>query len=107
MGTLSGGGRETISVGERYLLWAKSGIGISLGENCVVEAGCYVAAKSRVTLPGGKVEKASSLSGKSDLLFRRNSETGRVEVLFKTSSWGTRNTRSPSELGVVNIRQRS
>jgi 2,3,4,5-tetrahydropyridine-2-carboxylate N-succinyltransferase len=81
MGTLSGGGREVISVGERCLLGANSGIGISLGDDCVVEAGCYVTAGSKVTLPDGQVVKAAQLSGTNGLLFRRNSVSGALEVV--------------------------
>lgn len=80
MGTLSGGGSEVISVGKGCLLGANSGIGISLGDNCVVEAGLYVTAGTRVRLAGGGVVKAVELSGKDDLLFLRNSETGAVEA---------------------------
>ena len=80
MGTLSGGGQEIIRVGERCLLGANSGIGISLGDDCVVEAGCYVTAGSKVTLPTGEVVKAATLSGVSGLLFIRNSVTGALEV---------------------------
>ncbi len=87
MGTLAGGGREVISVGERCLLGANSGIGISLGDDCTVEAGCYVTAGSRVTLPDGRVVKALELSGASDLLFRRNSQTGVLEALPRNASW--------------------
>ena len=72
MGTLSGGGKEVVRIGERCLLGANAGIGISLGDDCVVEAGCYVTAGSKVTLPDGTVVKARELSGVSDLLFRRN-----------------------------------
>jgi 2,3,4,5-tetrahydropyridine-2-carboxylate N-succinyltransferase len=79
-GTLSGGGKEVISIGERCLLGANGGIGISLGDDCVVEAGLYVTAGTRVTLPGGEVVKARDLSGQSNLLFIRNSTTGIVEV---------------------------
>jgi len=80
MGTLSGGGKEVISVGERCLLGANAGIGISLGDDCVVEAGLYVTAGTKVTLPDGQVVKAAQLSGQSNLLFIRNSTTGAVEV---------------------------
>jgi 2,3,4,5-tetrahydropyridine-2-carboxylate N-succinyltransferase len=80
MGTLSGGGKEVISIGERCLLGANAGIGISLGDNCVVEAGLYVTAGTKVALPDGQVVKAGSLSGASNVLFRRNSQTGAVEV---------------------------
>ena len=84
MGTLSGGGKEVISVGQRCLLGANSGIGISLGDDCVVEAGLYVTAgtKVRVMSSGDSKElKAGELSGKTNLLFRRNSLNGAVEVL--------------------------
>jgi len=87
MGTLSGGGREVVAVGEHCLLGANSGIGISLGDNCVVEAGCYVTAGSRVTFPDGRVVKALTLSGVSNLLFRRNSQTGALECLPRNTSW--------------------
>jgi 2,3,4,5-tetrahydropyridine-2-carboxylate N-succinyltransferase len=91
-GTLSGGGTQTVSVGERCLLGANAGIGISLGDDCTVEAGLYVTAGTRVTLPDGKVVKALALSGKSGLLYRRNSVTGTVEVLSQTVDWGGLNT---------------
>jgi 2,3,4,5-tetrahydropyridine-2-carboxylate N-succinyltransferase len=81
MGTLSGGGKETISIGSGCLLGANAGIGISLGDDVVVEAGLYVTAGTRVTLPDGTVAKAAELSGRSNLLFRRNSVSGAVEVL--------------------------
>jgi len=80
MGTLSGGGKETIAVGENCLLGANSGIGISLGDNCTVEAGCYVTAGSRVTLPDGSVVKGKDLSGKSGMLLIRNSTSGAIEM---------------------------
>ncbi|HET6949422.1 MAG TPA: 2,3,4,5-tetrahydropyridine-2,6-dicarboxylate N-succinyltransferase [Acidimicrobiales bacterium] len=86
MGTLSGGGKEVIHVGERCLLGANAGIGISLGDDCVVEAGLYVTAGTRVTLPDGTVRKAVELSGHDGLLFRRNSTTGAVEVLSRVPS---------------------
>ncbi len=79
-GTLSGGGKERVRIGERCLLGANAGIGISLGDDCVVEAGLYVTAGTRVTLPDGKVAKAKELSGQPNVLFIRNSETGAVEV---------------------------
>ncbi|MBB1255249.1 2,3,4,5-tetrahydropyridine-2,6-dicarboxylate N-succinyltransferase [Streptomyces sp. OF3] len=88
MGTLSGGGKQTISLGERCLLGAEAGIGISLGDDCIVEAGLYVTAGTRVTLPDGKVVKALELSGVTNLLFRRNSTTGVVEALPRSGSWG-------------------
>ena len=77
MGTLSGGGEEVISVGEGCLLGANSGLGISLGNDCVVEAGLYVTAGTKVEFEGTTV-KASELSGSSGLLFIRNSITGSV-----------------------------
>ena len=88
MGTLSGGGQQTISIGERCLLGAEAGVGISLGDDCIVEAGLYVTAGTRVSLPDGKIVKALELSGANNLLFRRNSMTGTVEVLQRTGSWG-------------------
>ena len=85
MGTLSGGGTAVISVGERCLLGANSGIGISLGNDCVVEAGCYVTAGTKVTVSDmdgkPKVIKAAELSGASNVLFRRNSVTGAIEAV--------------------------
>ncbi|MBA3528895.1 MAG: 2,3,4,5-tetrahydropyridine-2,6-dicarboxylate N-succinyltransferase [Propionibacteriaceae bacterium] len=80
MGTLSGGGSQVISIGQRCLLGANSGIGISLGDDCVVEAGLYVTDGTKVTAPNGSVVKARELSGQSGLLFIRNSVTGAVEV---------------------------
>jgi len=80
MGTLSGGGSEQITIGERCLLGAESGIGISLGDDCVVEAGLYVTAGTKVSLPDGRVMKAAELSGLPGLLFLRNSLTGAVEA---------------------------
>jgi 2,3,4,5-tetrahydropyridine-2,6-dicarboxylate N-succinyltransferase len=87
MGTLSGGGTEVISIGERCLLGANSGIGISLGDDCTVEAGLYVTAGTLVTLPDGEVIKARELSGATGLLFRRNSRTGTVEALPRSGRW--------------------
>jgi len=87
MGTLSGGGKEVISVGEDCLLGANAGIGISLGDRCIVEAGLYVTGGTIVTLPDGSHAKARQLSGTADLLFRRNSATGVVEVLPRTGAW--------------------
>ena len=81
MGTLSGGGTEVISVGKRCLLGANSGLGISLGDDCVIEAGLYVTAGTKVTTPDGGAVKARELSGANNLLFRRNSVTGAVEVV--------------------------
>ena len=80
MGTLSGGGKQQISVGERCLLGANAGIGISLGDDCIVEAGLYVTAATKVSLPGGRVVKAAELSGQSGLLYIRNSVSGAIEV---------------------------
>ncbi|MFD4670875.1 2,3,4,5-tetrahydropyridine-2,6-dicarboxylate N-succinyltransferase [Lentzea sp. NPDC058450] len=80
MGTLSGGGKQVISIGERCLLGANAGLGISLGDDCVVEAGLYITAGTKVTLPDGEVVKALSLSGQSNLLFIRDSVTGTVLV---------------------------
>ncbi len=80
MGTLSGGGKQVISVGTGCLIGANAGIGISLGDDCVVAAGTYVTAGSKVTLPDGSVVKASELSGQDGLLFLTNSETGRLEA---------------------------
>jgi 2,3,4,5-tetrahydropyridine-2,6-dicarboxylate N-succinyltransferase len=88
MGTLSGGGSEVISVGQGCLVGANSGIGISLGDGCVVEAGLYVTAGTRVVLPDGEVVKARELSGADNLLFRRNSQSGAVEALPRTGTWG-------------------
>jgi len=87
MGTLSGGGSEVISIGERCLLGANSGLGISLGDDCTVEAGLYVTAGTKVATPDGVVVKAGELSGASGLLFRRNSQTGAVEVVPRSGSW--------------------
>jgi 2,3,4,5-tetrahydropyridine-2-carboxylate N-succinyltransferase len=81
MGTLSGGGTQVISIGERCLLGANAGIGISLGDDCVVEAGAYVTAGSKLTLPDGRVVKAAELSGQSNLLYRRNSVSGALEAI--------------------------
>ena len=83
MGTLSGGGSEVISVGKRCLLGANSGLGISLGDDCVVEAGLYVTAGTKVTLSDGQTVKARELSGANNLLFRRNSTSGAVEVVAR------------------------
>ncbi|QCX26763.1 2,3,4,5-tetrahydropyridine-2,6-dicarboxylate N-succinyltransferase [Nocardioides jishulii] len=87
MGTLSGGGKEVISIGERCLLGANAGIGISLGDDCVVEAGCYVTAGTKVTVTADgatRVVKAADLSGADNVLFRRNSLTGAVEAVART-----------------------
>ena len=92
MGTLSGGGKEVISIGEKCLLGANSGLGISLGNNCVIEAGTYITAAAKVKLPDGKVVKAGTLSGASNLLFRRNSLTGGLEAVMRTGTWGGLNS---------------
>ena len=92
MGTLSGGGTEVISVGKQCLLGANSGIGISLGDNCVVEAGCYITAGTKVTLPDGQVVKGVELSKANGLLFRRNSTSGTVEAVPRTGTWGGLNS---------------
>jgi 2,3,4,5-tetrahydropyridine-2-carboxylate N-succinyltransferase len=84
MGTLSGGGSQVISVGRRCLIGANAGIGISLGDDCVVAAGCYVTAGAKVLLPDGSVRKAAELSGESGLLFWQNSVTGALEVRRRT-----------------------
>jgi 2,3,4,5-tetrahydropyridine-2,6-dicarboxylate N-succinyltransferase len=88
MGTLSGGGTQVIAIGERCLLGANAGIGISLGDECIVEAGLYLTAGTRVTMPGGEVVKALELSGADGLLFRRNSQSGAVEAHQRTGTWG-------------------
>jgi len=93
MGTLSGGGKERVAVGERCLLGANSGLGISLGDDCVIEAGLYLTAGTIVTLPGGQRVKARELSGQPGLLFRRNSVTGTVEALPRAGSWGELNAQ--------------
>jgi 2,3,4,5-tetrahydropyridine-2-carboxylate N-succinyltransferase len=80
MGTLSGGGTQVISVGQRCLIGANAGLGISLGDDCVVAAGCYVTAGSKVVLPDGTSRKAVEFSGQSGLLFWHNSVTGALEV---------------------------
>jgi len=93
MGTLSGGGREVVSIGQRSLLGANSGVGISLGDDCVVEAGLYVTGGTKVVLVGEinddatpRVVKARELSGQDNLLFRRNSQTGAVEAVSRAGS---------------------
>jgi 2,3,4,5-tetrahydropyridine-2,6-dicarboxylate N-succinyltransferase len=91
MGTLSGGGTETISIGEGCLLGANAGIGISLGDRCVVEAGCYITAGTKVTLQDGSVVKARELSGRDDLMFWRNSVTGSIEAVARSGTWGALN----------------
>ena len=92
MGTLSGGGKEVISIGKKTLLGANSGLGISLGDECVLEAGVYLTAGSKVLLPDGKTIKARELSGANGILIRRNSQTGAIEALPKTGTWGGLNS---------------
>ncbi|TJZ51124.1 2,3,4,5-tetrahydropyridine-2,6-dicarboxylate N-succinyltransferase [Streptomyces piniterrae] len=88
MGTLSGGGKQIISIGERCLVGAEAGVGIALGDECVVEAGLYVTAGTRVTMPDGQIVKALELSGGDNILFRRNSTTGVVEARPNKAVWG-------------------
>ncbi|WAU80395.1 2,3,4,5-tetrahydropyridine-2,6-dicarboxylate N-succinyltransferase [Streptomyces sp. Qhu-G9] len=88
MGTLSGGGNVRITIGERCLIGAEAGVGIALGDECVVEAGLYVTAGTRVTMPDGQIVKARELSGASNILFRRNSVTGKVEARPNNAVWG-------------------
>ena len=92
MGTLSGGGKEVIRVGKRCLLGANSGLGISLGDDCIIEAGLYVTGGTLVKLPDATIVKARQLSGANNLLFRRNSQTGAVEASQRTGSWGGLNS---------------
>jgi 2,3,4,5-tetrahydropyridine-2,6-dicarboxylate N-succinyltransferase len=91
MGTLSGGGTEVIRIGERCLIGANAGVGISLGDDCVVEAGLYVTAGTKVALPDGTVVRARELSGRSGLLLRRDSQSGAVVALAREGhrgDWG-------------------
>jgi 2,3,4,5-tetrahydropyridine-2-carboxylate N-succinyltransferase len=88
MGTLSGGGKEVITIGENCLVGANAGVGISLGDSCVVEAGCYITGGSKITLPDGKLVKAKELSGAHGLLFRRNSVSGALEAVTREGTWG-------------------
>jgi 2,3,4,5-tetrahydropyridine-2-carboxylate N-succinyltransferase len=87
MGTLSGGGTEVVSLGERCLVGANAGLGISLGDECTVEAGLYLTAGTLVRTPDGDVVKARELSGASGLLFRRHSQTGAVEAVPRSGRW--------------------
>ena len=87
MGTLSGGGQIVVSLGQRCLLGSNSGVGIPLGDDCVVEAGCYVTAGSKVTLPDGDVVTARELSGVSNMMFWRNSVSGALEARPRTGNW--------------------
>ena len=88
IGTLSGGGSIVVSLGERCLLGANAGIGIPLGDDCVVEAGCYVTAGSKIRLPDGEVVAARQLAGADNLLFWRNSVTGALEARPRSGTWG-------------------
>lgn len=97
MGTLSGGGKEVITIGEKCLIGANAGVGISLGNNCIIEAGTYITAGSKITLPDGAVVKASALSGHNDLLFRRNSIDGKLEALATNGVWSGLNTQLHSD----------
>lgn len=93
MGTLSGGGKQVISIGQRNLLGANAGIGISLGDDCIVEAGLYLTSGTKVKTPVGDVVSAHELSGQSGLLFRRNSQSGAVEaIVTNASTWGGLNS---------------
>jgi 2,3,4,5-tetrahydropyridine-2-carboxylate N-succinyltransferase len=87
MGTLSGGGTDQVTIGERCLLGAEAGIGISLGDECVVEAGLYVTAGTLVKMPDGEIVKARQLSGAGGLLYRRNSQSGAVEAIPRSVRW--------------------
>ncbi len=87
-GTLSGGGQVQVTIGERCLIGANGGTGISLGDECVIEAGLYITAGTLVTvLPEGEVVKARQLSGQGGLLYRRNSRTGAVEAQPRSVKW--------------------
>jgi 2,3,4,5-tetrahydropyridine-2,6-dicarboxylate N-succinyltransferase len=91
MGTLSGGGTEVVTIGERCLIGANAGVGISLGDDCVVEAGCYITAGSKIALPDGTTAKGRELSGAHGLQFWRNSVTGALEARQRQGAWGTLN----------------
>src|SRR5262249_11996461 len=88
MGTLSGGGNVVISIGERCLIGAEAGVGIALGDECVVEAGLYITPGTGVPRPDGQTVKARELNGASNIPFRRNSVTGKVEARPNTAVWG-------------------
>ncbi|CAB5058083.1 unannotated protein [freshwater metagenome] len=92
MGTLSGGGKEVISVGKSSLIGANAGIGISLGDECIVEAGAYITAASKIRLPDGTIVKARELSGAHGMLFRRNSTDGSLEALPRSGNWSGLNS---------------
>jgi 2,3,4,5-tetrahydropyridine-2-carboxylate N-succinyltransferase len=87
MGTLSGGGHEVVTIGQRSLLGANSGLGVPLGDDCVVEAGLYVTAGTKVTLPDGQVAKARDLAGADGLLFYRDSRSGQVRARPRTQTF--------------------
>ncbi len=93
MGTLSGGGTEVVTIGEHCLIGANAGVGISLGDECVVEAGCYITAGSKITLPDGEIAKGRDLSGMSGLQYWRNSVTGALEARPRSGSWGGLNAQ--------------
>ena len=93
MGTLSGGGKERITVGERCLIGANAGIGISLGDDCIVEAGRNVTAGAPILLEDGRLLKAKELSGQKGLLFRRNSKSGALEATRRTPNWDGLNSQ--------------
>lgn len=93
MGTLSGGGKQIISMGQRNLLGANAGLGIPLGDDCIVESGLYLTAGTKVKMPDGSIVSARELSGASKLLFRRHSQTGAVEAIVTDGTlWGGLNS---------------
>lgn len=93
MGTLSGGGKQVISIGKNSLLGANAGLGISLGDECIVESGLYLTAGSKVKTPEGDIVSARKLSGRSGLLYRRHSQTGAIEAIaINAGLWGGLNT---------------
>jgi len=93
MGTLSGGGTTVISMGKKNLLGANAGLGISLGDNCIIESGLYITAGTKIKMPDGEIVSARKLSGQSGLLFRRHSQTGAVEAIMTDGSlWGGLNS---------------
>lgn len=92
MGTLSGGGKEVISIGENSLVGANAGVGISLGDNCIIESGTYITAASKIQLPDSTIVKARELSGANGLLYRRNSISGALEAVQREGSWGGLNS---------------
>lgn len=92
MGTLSGGGKEVISIGQNSLVGANAGVGISLGDNCIIESGTYITAASKIKLPDSTIVKARELSGAHGLLYRRNSISGALEAVVREGSWGGLNS---------------